>query len=251
MKNFKFTTSCSKGVLAVLLATGCPQTTQHEPLSTSGDGSIERTPIEEIVLSEVGNPLQERLVTDSRKYVISESIRSQLIELALENHQLIVESNESALNFNRHPTIDRIVVAEPSILPRVDKTDDRMLARIVLFDYRRGLGSEIIAQVFEEDRIEILSHSRLDSSGVPVTSEEKISAQELLSREIPAYRELLGGISPESYDLGFFHANSTNPHAERLGHRVFLVRPVYFEQSIDVPITIVDLSTDEIVSIEE
>lgn len=245
-------------LLVCLLSTSCNQSSENEPRSDSGlnptsaveSETSDREKLVATVLEKFGNPLNEKNATASSVRELGEKSRALLQQKALATHARLAESNDSPVIFSRAATVNRVAISEPSLLPQVNKSDQRVLTRVVIFDYQSGTGTELVAQLLAEDEVEILSSSMLTSSGVPITAEEEAAARALLKREVPAYDEFLGKVSQDSYDLGFFHSGSPDPGDERFGHRLFLVRPVFFKEPFDAPNTIIDLSTDEVVSLE-
>ncbi len=143
-------------------------------------------------------------------------------------------------------TVTKEVVAGVARYPATDETDRRRLAAVTSFDYATGNAVRVVVDLGEERVVETRV---LPGPSAPAAPEEKTRIRELLAADSTEYRALLQAPT-DAYDLGFFISSGAE-EAGLEGHRIVLVRPVYFRSAPDAPIAIVDLTADRVLRYED
>ena len=131
-----------------------------------------------------------------------------------------------------------------TLFPPTDESDDRRLASVISFDYKFGKATRIIVDLTGDD---VVDAQILPSSSAPVGLEEAARAKELLAEDSSQYRALFGA-PRDSYDLATFVSTGNGDLA---GHRILLIRPVYFRTKLRAPIALVDLTADRVLQYED
>ena len=177
----------------------------------------------------------------SRSIMLSETERSLALDLAGR-----AEKEQIPQPMVRNAKITKEIVTAVAPYPATDETDNRRLVAVTSFDYRTGQAARVIVDLRDQT---IVQRKMLPGSSAPVAPEEEARAKELLREDSAAYRELFK--APEdSYDLAFFISVSEE-EGDLFGHRVLLVRPVYFRSGPEAPIAIVDLTADQVLRYED
>lgn len=137
------------------------------------------------------------------------------------------------------------IVSAVALYPPTDASDRRRLAAVTSFDYASGLATRVVVDLGAERALEV---RRLPGSAAPASAEEEARVRRLLTADSPAYRALFDAPA-DAYDLALFVSTGADGD-ELAGHRIVLVRPVYFRPAPKAPIAIVDLSTNAVLRYE-
>lgn len=144
------------------------------------------------------------------------------------------------------PSDDQVDLATTvALYPPTDAGDDRRLAAVTHFDYGRGIGTRVVVNLTTD---EVVDARPVPPSSVPVTPAEEERLRELLRDASEEYRALLAAPA-DHFDLGTFVSTGDEP--DLAGHRLVLVRPVYFQSAPTAPMALVDLTTGRILRYEE
>lgn len=142
--------------------------------------------------------------------------------------------------------VTKEVVAGVAPYPATDETDRRNLAAVTSFNYATGSAVRVVVDLGGERVVETRV---LPGPSAPAAPEEKTRVRELLEADSNEYQALFQA-PVGAYDLGFFISSGTEDGGLE-GHRIVLVRPVYFRSAPDAPIAIVDLTADRVLRYED
>lgn len=141
--------------------------------------------------------------------------------------------------------ITKEIVTAVGLYPPTDEDDDRRLIAVTSFDYRTGTAARVVVDLTGDRVVEARA---IPGSAAPAAREEERRVRELLREDSAAYRALLDAPT-DAYDLALF-LSTGEEEDELAGHRIVMVRPVYFRNAPRAPIAIVDLTADEVLRYE-
>lgn len=178
---------------------------------------------------------------DPSPRVLSEAERARAVELTAAAR---ADVYAGATPVERAKVTEEIITAV-ALYPTTDADDDRRLAAVTSFDYRTGRAARVVVDL-SADRV--VQSKALPGSAAPAAPEELARAKALLAADSEAYRKLFAA-PPESYDLAAFV--TVDEAGELSGHRILLLRPVYFRAAPAAPNALVDLTADRVLSYED
>lgn len=191
--------------------------------------------------AETGGTVAQPMATET-SFTLSPDERARAVALA-EKVRSGMEI-EPLLAAQDAPEEERLATTV-AVYPPTDASDRRRLAAVTSFDYSTGVGTRVIVDLSGD---EVVEARELSASSVPVTPEEEDRLKRLLRQDSAEYRTLLDAPA-ESYDLGLF-VTTGNGDDELVGHRIVLVRPVYFRDAPVAPMAVVDLTSERILRYE-
>ena len=174
-------------------------------------------------------------------FTLSATERSRALQLAAAARNGI---KVRALQVMNAKTTKEVVVAAAPY-PAIDDNDNRRLAAVTSFNYGTG---QAVRTIINLNNDQVIQTKVLPGSSAPAGLEEITRIKELLANDSAAYHALFE-TSKDNYDLGIFAVDADDD--ELAGHRLLLVRPVYFRAAPDAPIAMVDLTADRVLRYED
>ena len=175
-------------------------------------------------------------------FILQPAEREKAVRLAAEARKELQPEIEIEV---RGAKVTEEIVTAVALFPATDETDTRRLAAVTSFDYRTGTAARVVVDLGADRVVEARS---LPGSSAPAAPQEVQRAKELLAEDSAEYRALFEAPA-ERWDLATFI--SIGDDEELAGHRILLVRPVYFQPAPDAPIALVDLTADRILRYED
>lgn len=136
-------------------------------------------------------------------------------------------------------------IASVARFPATDESDTRRLAAVSSIDYSTGQATRAIVDLRSSQLVDTKS---VPGWSIPATPDELTRIRELLALDSAEYRQLFESAA-ENYDLAAFAMN-TSDESDIAGHRIFLIRPVFFGSTLELPVAVIDLTMDRVVRYE-